>query len=484
MIGVTSFGGYIPRLRLDRMAIYDALGWFAPALIAVAQGERSVCNWDEDSLSMAVEASRDALIGADRSGIDRVMLCSTTLPYADRSNAGILSTALGLAPEVETADITSNLRAGTTGLVLALDALAAGTKQSVLVTATDMRRTRGASFYEMWFGDGAASVLLGTEDVVAEFLGSFSVSYDLPDHYRGADKVVDYTWEERWVRDVGYAKILPEAIEGLLAKLGLGIDAFAQVVYPCFFDREHKGIANRIGASNDQVGDNMHRVCGETGAAHPLVMLVRALETAQPGDLILVAGFGQGSDALAFRVTEAIAQLPARVGISGSLERRCDLPGYSKFAKFRGILDLEMGIRGEIEGQTAMTTLYRNREAILGLVGSRCTVCGTPHYPPAEICVNPDCGAVQQMEPYPFADKAGQVVMYTGDLLAVSIDPPAVYGLVQFEGGGRTLMDFTDCTLDEVEVGTPVRMSFRRRWYDENRGYTGYFWKAVPENRA
>ena len=50
MIGITSYGGYIPKLRLDRMSVYQSMGWFAPAIIMVAQGERSFCNWDEDSL--------------------------------------------------------------------------------------------------------------------------------------------------------------------------------------------------------------------------------------------------------------------------------------------------------------------------------------------------------------------------------------------------------------------------------------------------
>jgi len=64
--------------------------------------------------------------------------------------------------------------------------------------------------------------------------------------------------------------------------------------------------------------DNLHEVCGETGAAHPLVMLTAALEDAQPGQRIIVAGFGQGCDALYFRVTENIRRLPPRTGIKGA----------------------------------------------------------------------------------------------------------------------------------------------------------------------
>lgn len=70
MIGITSYGAYIPRLRLDRSAIYQSMGWFAPALIAVAQGERSMCNWDEDSVTMAVAASRDCISGKDKNTIE------------------------------------------------------------------------------------------------------------------------------------------------------------------------------------------------------------------------------------------------------------------------------------------------------------------------------------------------------------------------------------------------------------------------------
>jgi 3-hydroxy-3-methylglutaryl CoA synthase len=70
MVGIVSYGGYIPRLRLSRMSIYQHIGWLVPATVMVAQGERSMCNWDEDSLTMAVAASRDCLVGVDKQGVD------------------------------------------------------------------------------------------------------------------------------------------------------------------------------------------------------------------------------------------------------------------------------------------------------------------------------------------------------------------------------------------------------------------------------
>jgi 3-hydroxy-3-methylglutaryl CoA synthase len=117
MIGILSYGGYIPRLRLDRMSIYQQIGWLAPAVIMVAQGERAMCNWDEDSLTMAVAAARDCLLDMHRQEVDALYLASTTLPFADRLNAGIVATALNLRQDILTADFTSSQRAGTSALV-------------------------------------------------------------------------------------------------------------------------------------------------------------------------------------------------------------------------------------------------------------------------------------------------------------------------------------------------------------------------------
>ena len=124
MIGITSYGAYIPRLRLNRMAIFQAMGWFAPAIMMVAQGERSMCNWDEDAVTMAVAAARDCLTGIDKQKLDALYVASTTLPFADRQNAGIVAAALNLKENLVTADHCASQKAGTTALITALEAVA------------------------------------------------------------------------------------------------------------------------------------------------------------------------------------------------------------------------------------------------------------------------------------------------------------------------------------------------------------------------
>ncbi len=480
MIGITSYGAYIPRLRLDRMSIFQSMGWFAPAIMMVAQGERSMCNWDEDTITMAVAASRDCLKGVDKTTLDGLYLASTTLPFADRQNAGIVSAGLNLGSQLITSDITSSQKAGSTALVTALETVKSGERKNVLVVATDRRETKSAYFYEMWFGDGAGAFTVGDTDVIAKYKGSYSVSYDFVDHYRGAQKTIDYMWEERWTRDAGYAKIIPEAVNGLLDKLGMSMDDVSKLVYPCFFKRDHKKIAAKLGATPEKLVDNLHDVCGETGTAHPFLMMMSALENSQPGDNILMAGFGQGCNALMFTVTENIANLAPRNGFTGTLENKKTISNYEKWLKFRDLIQTEMGIRAEAPTQTATTVLWRKNKMILGLVGGKCRECGTPQFPRQDICVNPKCGAIHSQDDYEFSDVPAKVKTFTGDMLAVSVDPPAIYGMVQFEGGGRLMADFTSCELDEISVGLPMQMEFKRKGIDPDRGFSNYFWKAVP----
>ena len=78
----------------------------------------------------------------------------------------------------------------------------------------------------------------------------------------------------------------------------------------------------------------------------------------------------------------------------------------------------------------------------------------------------------------------GKVKCHTADQLTYSPDPPAICGLVQFDEGGRLMLDFTDVNMADVNVGLPMRMVFRIKDYDSQRGFTRYFWKATPAGAA
>lgn len=478
MTGITSFGGYVPWLFLERKAIFGAMGWYSPATFGVARGQKAVANHDEDTLTMAVAAGRDCLPGGART--DALFLASTTLPYRERLNAAIAAEALSCGASARVADFSGSLRAGTSALWAALDAVAAGSAGDALVLAADTRLGKMGSAAEHLFGDAAAAVAVGHKDVIAEFVGAACVTADFPDHVRGEADRFDRVWEERWVQTEGYGAMIPKALAALGERTGVKPADIATWAIACPA-RVLGGFAKKAGIAPERFQDAYADTIGDCGTALPLMMLVGALETAKAGDLIAVCGFGSGADALLFRATDKLAAArTAHRGVAGHLAARRDLGSYERYAVYRHLLPLEVGIRGEANPPTAHSVLYRERQAVLGLQGARCTKCGTPQYPPQRICIHPECGAVDQMEPYGFASRSGTIFTFTGDNLAFSLDPPAVYGLVDFEGGGRLQLDFTDCVLKEVKVGQAVEPTFRRKYLDEQRAVSGYFWKVRP----
>jgi hydroxymethylglutaryl-CoA synthase len=456
------------------------MSWMAPGLAGLSRGEKAVAAFDEDSLTMAVAASVAALDGFDRNSIGSVSFASTSMPFKERQNAGIIKEALNLKDNVSTADFSSSIKAGSTALLTALKASDGDQINMDLVCSADIRLGKPASPQEMIFGDGAAAFLVGGGNVIAEFKGSYSTSHDFVDHYRGEFAKYDRQWEDRWIRDMGLTRIIPDAIKGFLDQSGMQMAEFSKVIYPCHYAAARKQINKMFDIAPEADQSNFQAKIGETGTPHVLIMLAAALETASPGDKLLVIGFGSGCDVLAFEVTEQITGLQPRKGIAGSLADKRELDNYTKYLVWRNILAVESGMRSEEDLWTRWSALWRKRKEVLGLVGSRCTKCGTAQYPPQRICVNAECGATDEMEACRFSDQKGKIASYTSDNLAASLDPPAKYGQIEFEEGGKFMFDFTDCSAEEIETGGEVTFSFRRKYQDQRRDISGYFWKAIP----
>ncbi len=484
MTGITAYGAYIPRRRLQRKVVAAANAWVAPGLVGGAKGERAMANWDEDALTMAVEAGRDCLPATDpvkdRAFVDAIYFASTTGAFADRQHSGIAAAALQLSHAVSSTDVTSSQRASLSALIAALDAAASGRVKTALVLAGEKRKARVASPQELSYGDGGAAVTVGASNEIAKFVGSHSVTVDFVDHFRGDGEDFDYGWEERWIRDEGYTKIVPAAIKALLEKTGVAAADIAHFILPCPFAKLDQTLAKQSGIDPARVRDNLAATVGDTGSTHALMMLVSALEDAKPGEKILVAQFGQGCDALLFETTRALGELPVRNGVKGSLARRKEETNYLKYLAFNGLIELEKGMRAEVDKRTALTVLYRKNDMLLGLSGGKCRVCGTAQFPMSQICVNPNCKAVDSQDPYGFSERAGTVLSWSADFLTYAMDPPNHYGMITFAEGGRFMADITDVEQGQVDSGTQVRMAFRIKDFDEKRGFRRYFWKAVP----
>ncbi|MDG2004427.1 MAG: OB-fold domain-containing protein [Novosphingobium sp.] len=478
-IGILAYGAYLPQRRLQRSAIYAANSWFAPDLRGLAKGEKAVASWDEDAITMAVEAARDALTGLDRAELGSLSLASTTLPFADRLNSGVVKEALNLNDAIGASDATGSQRCGTSALIQALHGAAENRKPQLCI-ASDLRKAAPASGDELTNGDASAALLVGHGEVIARFLGAHSVTIDFVDHFRASGVDFDYGWEARWVRQEGHLKIAGGALTSALEDLGVAAGEIDHCVIAITGRGAGPAIAKRAGIAPEAVHDPLVATIGDAGAAHSTLMLAAALEKAKPGEKILLLDFGQGADVLLFEATEAIASLPSRNGVAGSLALGKSVDNYMRYLFHRCILPLERGARAEFDQKQPSTTLYRNRKGVLGLVGGRCTKTGTVQFPKSEIGVNPNDHAAGTQEDYPLAEVPARIMSYTADRLTYSPDPPAYYGAVDFDGGGRITVEFTDLEGADVEVGCEMKMVFRIKAVDEMRHNYRYFWKAAP----
>jgi 3-hydroxy-3-methylglutaryl CoA synthase len=473
-VGIKSFGAYVPRRRMLRGAIADAHAWALPHLKSLGRGEKSLCSWDEDALTMAVEAARDCLQGQSAEAVHALTFASTSAPYADLQNAVVVASALRLRSQLRACDLAGSVRAGIAAVIQNCTNRDSGDR---IVVASEKRNTKPGSVQEMQYGAAAGALLIGEgSDLIASFLGAESVSVPFIDHFRKTGEKFDYYWEERWIRDEGVTKIIPGAVKRLLERLGRkagDVRWFAVNGGPIGSD---KLVAKGLGISPEAIVPDLQGQVGDTGAAHGVLSLVGALERAKSGDLVIVASFAQGCDVVAFEAHRSVT-LPAR-GLASAIARRVPESAYLKMLSFSGELELDWGMRAETDNKSALTQVYRSASQILGFVGGRCSKCGAVQFPRLPCCVN--CGEPDTQSPHPMADEQAKVATYTADWLQYSPAPPLYMGLVQFDIGARVLMEIVDVGADGIDVGTPLSMVFRIKERDKLRHYDRYFWKAIP----
>ncbi len=471
-VGISSAAAYVPPRRIARATIAAAHGWLTPDLVGRAKGTRAFANWDEDSITLAVEAIRRAVPQAQRATIDALYLASTTLPFADRHNAGVARTALNLPERIHSLDIGGSLRAGTSALCAALR----GTGTCV-VAAADRRKARPASTQELAWGDAAAALVVGAGDLIARCIGHTSLAVDFVDHFREAGADYDYVWEERWLRDEGYRKIFPEAVKALCRDTGIAPDCIAHAIFPLADLKTAQVIAKDCGLPASATSDTLSAEIGLTGTSHSLLMLVDVLGRAQPGELILVAGFGQGADVI---LLEATALLTARRPAPIASDKTITEDSYLRFLSFNAELPYELGMRAELDQRTALTSQYRNDAMITGFMAGRSRQTGVVQFPKTRVSVEPGHHTVDSFEDYPLAGEPAKILTHADDWLSYTPAPPFRYGHVQFDNGARVLMEYVDCG-EPLDVGMPLRMVFRIKDFDTKRGYRRYFWKATPK---
>ncbi|MFQ5897680.1 MAG: hydroxymethylglutaryl-CoA synthase family protein [Candidatus Methylomirabilia bacterium] len=463
MPGILGIAAYIPRYRLSAKTVGQIWG-------RGGGGERAVANYDEDSLTMAVEAALNAMAGRDPATVGACLFASTTPPYAEKSSATLLATVADLGTEVVTADLGGSLRCGTTALRMALDLVKAGTASQALVAAADMRPAAPGTELETVLGDGAAAVLVGEGEAIATFEGAYTVSREFIDVWRTHNDRYLQMGDTTFGRAYGLDKHIPEAVDGLLGTLGLKRQEIAKVAYYAPDFRVHAALARQLKfPESAMLKEPVIGKVGNTGSASPLLGLASALEEAKPGERIVVVSYGNGAEALCFQATEQIERHSWTHGVSAQLALGRPLTHYGKFLLFRRHVETEV-----IRAFSSLPTMVREERQNLRLYGQKCADCGAVSYPRRHLCWN--CSGKDLTDQK--LQRQGKVFTFTKDHLIPSPDPPTVMVSADLEGGGRFYAQLTDCDASQVTFEMPVELIFRR--IHEGEELVNYFWKFRP----
>ncbi len=471
MAGITSIGAYIPmyRLNLEEVAKF----WRIKGTV----GEKAVAGFDEDSITMAVSAAFDCMKGSDEQP-QGLFLATTTNTYKEKQGAAVIASAIDLKRESLTADFTNSLRAGTIAMRSAADAVKSGSAKSILITASDSRLGGPQGKNEQLLGDGAAAIIIGADQTIADIEDSYSRFNDFTDYWRTSGDNFIQSAEGRFIDVNGYMPTMQETISGLMKKNSASPKDFSKIVFYSSDLKEQAELSKKLGFDKAQVQDPLFAQIGNTGTAAAFMMLVAALEEAKAGDRILFAGYGDGCDAFIFRVTNNIEKMRSKPNMKDRLSRKAPVD-YGRYLNWRNLIPIE-GVNLPARSEPSLATRWRDRRNVTALYGVRCRKCGTPQLHPIgqSIRICNICQAKDDFDEYRFSDKKGKLFSYAIDQLQPTKNPPGLNGVVDFDEGGRLICELTDYDLNKVKIGMPVEMSYRRML--QGQGILNYFWKAKP----
>jgi 3-hydroxy-3-methylglutaryl CoA synthase/uncharacterized OB-fold protein len=462
MTGITRLATYFPRRRLDRALIAKAWG-------SRVSGTRTVAGIDEDALTMATDAARVCLDGVSTPGVDAVYFASTSAPYLEKQVASLVATVADLPRTVAVADFGGSVRAGLAALRAALDGVRAGTLGTALVVASDARLAEPESELEPLLGDGACAALVGAEGVIAELVSAAAVSEEFTHLYRTDRQPYVQVADARFGATYGYVPAVTEAVTAACRRAELppaGVARFALAVPD---GRTAADVAKKLGVGAELVVSSLVGEAGILGTPDPLVLLSRALETAAPGEFVVVGAFGEGADALVFRATDRLPAARPRP-LADRLAGGLPLESYERYLRARGVLPTEAA------GEPFNTYFeWKELRQDVRLYGSRCEACGLVQYPQARVCIG--CHAQERLVEQKLA-RRGAVFTYTIDNLAPALEHPMPMAVIDLDGGGRIYLQMTDTADGECVVGAPVELTYRR--LAELGETRNYFWKARP----
>ncbi len=450
MGGIKKISSYIPSLCITSN------------LIPRIRGERRFANYDEDSVTMALECALK-MEGIDK--IDEIYFLSSTPPFTGRSSASLIAQVLDLEDKVKAFDILA------TGRMIA-DIIAKLSKENnslILISEKKRYEIDSPEFYSS--GDGSIGLFISREDPKIEVIDSSSISYDSLDEWKGESEEYFKTSEGKASFEIR-KKEIKNLIEGLLLRNSLKKEDIWRVIFDFSDARSSLEAGSICGFSKNQIHQPvLPSQIGFTGSVHQFLEFAYLIEKEEipEGANILLSGTNGGIFGVLLRTGKGLKEAVSE-GIEKNLKRRLEIKDITTFYKLTGYLPYE-----KVRPFSPVPLHYRDVEQCMKLKAQRCKKCRAIQYPWRYVCYNCDSQEFEIID----LSKRGKIYTFTKDYLNPVPIQPLVMAVVELDGGGRFYGQMTDLNPQDVNIGMDVRLTFRR--LHEGGEFTNYFWKIIPD---
>lgn len=341
-VGIVGYGAYIPRYRIKVESIANTWGADAENYKRGLQlTEKSVPGLDQDTITLSVEAARFALkrAGIDGSRIGAAYVGSESHPYAVKPTGTVLAEAIGATPECHTSDFEFACKAGTEAMYNVYSQVKAGLIEYGLGIGADTSQGAPGDALEYSASAGAAAFIFGAENVIARVDETYAFMTDTPDFWRR--EYEHYPQHGgRFTGEPAYFKHTLGAARGIMKKVGLTADDIDYVVFHQPNGKFPMAAGKRLGFPREKIETGwLVPWLGNTYSGSSPLGLTAVLDTAKPGERIMLVSFGSGagSDAFIFTVLDRLPEVQNMAPKTRpQLDENKIYLDYGRYAKFRG----------------------------------------------------------------------------------------------------------------------------------------------------
>jgi len=339
-VGIVGYGSYVPQYRLPGSEV--ARVW-TKGLSGSPVKEKAVAGLDEDVITMAIEAGRNAVARSQISPteIRAVWVGSESHPYAVKPSSTIVAEAIGTSPNIQAADWEFACKAGTEAVQASIGIIGSGMGRYTLSIGMDTAQGRPGDALEYTAASGGAAFLLGPADeAVAIYQGSYSYVTDTPDFWRREGETFP-SHGDRFTGEPAYFQHSYSAASKLMELMGTSAEDYTYAVFHQPNVKFPMRVAKMLGFSQEQIETGL--LANEIGNVYSgscMIGLTAILDNAKEGDRILMVSYGSGagSDAFDLVVTDKLAARQKLAPATRAyISRRVEID-YATYSRFRGKL--------------------------------------------------------------------------------------------------------------------------------------------------